>query len=448
VLGSNGGNGLSPLAAEAKEEHHMRPRRIAGVFLMLATVVALAACGGGGGEKAATTGGGGGKTLSPSDAKNPSGNITWCIGKDTTGAFSQMVKLYNDQNNGSKAKLIELPTAADQQRTQQIQRLRAKSPECDVLGIDTIWTAEYSSQGWIYDLTKVIDARKSDFINTTLDTAKYNGKYWGVPFNTNAGFLYYRTDEVPSKPTTWQQVYNEAKTKHIVYQGARYEGLTVNFLELLYSAGGKVLSDDGKTVEIDSPEAKKVLTFMANGIKDGAVPRSTLTYMEQESKEAWFAGKAAFLRNWPYVYVEAKTSPIKGKWAITTLPQWQGGTAAGVIGGYNLAISVYSKHPEAALAFVNFVTQPKQQVTMATKTSLPPVLASTYDDAAVKKALPFASELKKAVEQAKPRPISPVYPQINDAINENVYSALQGNTSPASALKKAKSQIESALKTF
>jgi multiple sugar transport system substrate-binding protein len=76
------------------------------------------------------------------------------------------------------------------------------------------------------------------------------------------------------------------------------------------------------------------------------------------------------------------------------------------------------------------------------------VLASTYDDAAVKKALPFASELKKAVEQAKPRPISPVYPQINDAINENVYSALQGNTSPASALKKAKSQIESALKTF
>ena len=422
-------------------------RRIpVGLLLLLAVV--LAACGGGGGGGGASGGGGGGKTLSPDDAENAKGNISWCIGKDTTGAFSQMVKLFNDQSSGAQVKLIELPTAADEQRTQQIQRLRAKSPECDVLGIDTIWTAEYSSQGWIYDLTKVIDARKSDFIASTIDTAKYNGKYWAVPFNTNAGFLYYRTDEVSSAPTTWQQVYNEAKTKHLVYQGARYEGLTVNFLELLYSAGGKVLSDDGKTVEIDSPEARQVLTFMVKGIKDGAVPRANLTYMEQESKEAWFAGRAAFLRNWPYVYAEAKTSAIKGKWAITTLPEWQGGTAAGVIGGYNLAISRYSKHPEAALAFVDFVTQPKQQVTMATKTSLPPVLASTYDNAAVKKTLPFAPELRKAVEQAKPRPISPVYPQINDAINKNVYSALQGNTSPASALKKAKSQIESALKTF
>jgi multiple sugar transport system substrate-binding protein len=428
----------------------MRPRRIASVFLAVATVIGLAACGGGGGGGAegTTTSGGSGKTLSASDAQNAKGNITWCIGKDTTGAFSQMVKLYNQQSSDSQAKLIELPTSADQQRTQQVQRLRAKSPECDVLGIDTIWTAEYASQGWIYDVSDVINSRKSDFIASTVDSAKYNGKYWAVPFNTNAGFLYYRTDEVQSKPTTWQQVYNQAKSDHIVYQGARYEGLTVDFLELLYSAGGKVLSDDGKTVEIDSPEAQDVLTFMANGVKDGAAPRSVLTYMEQESKDAWFNGKAAYLRNWPYVYAEAKTSPIKGKWAITTLPKWEGASASGVIGGYNLAISAYSKHPEAALSFVDFVTQPKQQVTMATKTSLPPVLTQTYDNAAVKKALPFAPQLRAAVQQAKPRPISPVYPLISEAIYKNVYSALQGNTSPDSALKKAKSQIESALKTF
>jgi multiple sugar transport system substrate-binding protein len=418
-----------------------------GAVLPLLTVVLLAACGGGGGGGGAG-GGGGGKTLSASDAKNAKGNITWCIGKDTTGAFSQMVKLYNDQSSASQVKLIELPTSADQQRTQQIQRLRAKSPECDVLGIDPIWMAEYVSQGWIYDLTDVINDRKSDFIASTVDSAKYNDKYWALPFNTNAGFLYYRTDEVPSAPTTWQQVYSEAKTKHIVYQGARYEGLTVDFLELLYSAGGKVLSDDGKTVEIDSPEGRDALTLMVNGIKDGAAPRSVLTYMEQESKEAWFNGKAAFLRNWPYVYVEAKTSPIKGKWAITTLPKWEGGTAAGIIGGYNLAVSVYSKHPGAALEFVNFVTKPEPQKIMATKASLPPTLSATYDDPAVKKAMPFASELRTAVAQAQPRPISPVYPQISEAIYKNVYSALQGNASPDAALKKAKSQIEAALKTF
>ena len=94
---------------------------------------------------------GGGKSLSADDAKNPKGNVSWCIGKDTTGAFAAMVKQFNDANPDAKVKLIELPTSADQQRAQQVQRLRAKSSECDVLGIDPIWMAEYVSQGWLYD---------------------------------------------------------------------------------------------------------------------------------------------------------------------------------------------------------------------------------------------------------------------------------------------------------
>jgi multiple sugar transport system substrate-binding protein len=412
------------------------------------SVLALTACGGGGGGGSAS-GGGSDKTLSESDAKNPSGNISWCIGKDTTGAFSAMVKQFNDAHANAKVKLIELPTSADDQRAQQVQRLRAKSSECDVLGIDTIWTAEYASQGWIYDLSKVMDSRKDAFIGSTVASAKYQGKYWAVPFNTNAGFLYYRDDKVSSAPKTWQQVYSDAqKDGGLVYQGARYEGLTVNFLELLYSAGGKAISDDGKKATIDSPEARDVLQFMVNGVKDGAVSKSVSTYQEEESRRAFEAGKAALERQWPYAYALGLQSPIKGEFKITTLPGWKDNPGGGVIGGYNLAINAYSKNPDTALAFADFVTQPAQQVYMASMTSLPPVLSSTYDNAAVKKALPFASELRKAVAQASPRPISPVYPLISEAIYNNVYSALWSGTSVDSALKKAQDQINRALQTF
>src|SRR5947207_4561259 len=263
------------------------------------SVLALTACGGGGGGGSAS-GGGSDKTLSESDANHPSGNISWCIGKDTTGAFSAMVKQFNDQHSNARVKLIELPTSADDQRAQQVQRLRAKSSECDVLGIDTIWTAEYAAHGWIYDLSKEMDARKGAFIGSTVDSAKYQGKYWAIPFNTNAGFLYYRTDKLGSAPKTWQQAYSDAqKDGGLVYQGARYEGLTVNFLELLYSAGGKAISDDGKKATIDSPEARDVLQFMANGVKDGAVPRAVSTYTEEESRRAFEAGKASLERQWP-----------------------------------------------------------------------------------------------------------------------------------------------------
>ena len=427
----------------------MKFRRPVVAFSIVVAALALTACGGGSSSSSSTSGGGGDKTLSASDAKNPKGNISWCIGKDTTGAFASMVKLFNDQNSGAKVKLIELPTSADDQRAQQVQRLRAKSSECDVLGIDTIWTAEYASQGWIYDLSDWMNANKDKFIGSTVDSAKFDDKYWAVPFNTNAGFLYYRTDKVKQAPKTWQQVYQDAKSDgHLVYQGSRYEGLTVNFLELLYSAGGKAISDDGKKATIDSPEAKSVLEFMQQGVKDGAVPKAVSTYTEEESRRAFEAGNAALERQWPYAYSLGLQSPIKGKFKITTLPGWEDNPGGGVIGGYNLAINAYSKNPGTALAFADFVTQPKQQEYMAAKTSLPPTISAAYDAPDVKKALPFAAELRKAVAQASPRPISPVYPQISEAIYNNVYDALQGNTSPDEAASKMNDEIQKALETF
>jgi multiple sugar transport system substrate-binding protein len=428
----------------------MKRLRVASIMLgVLMLALALVASGCGSKKKSSAGGGGGGKTLAPKDAKNAKGTVSWCIGKDTTGAFAQMIKLHNDQGNGVTAKLIELPAAADQQRTQQIQRLRAKSSECDVLGIDPIWMAEYVSHGWVYDLTKVVDKRKDDFIPSTVESAKYNGKYWAIPFNTNAGFLYYRSDQVSQAPSTWEQVYSEAKQDNgLVYQSAQYEGLTVNFLELLYSAGGKVLSDDGKKSAIDSKEAKDALTFMANGYKDGAVPKANLTYMEEESRRAFEAGQATFMRNWPYAYALGLKSPIKGKFKITTLPGFEGHKASGVIGGYNLAVNAYSKHPEAALEFADFITQPEPEKIMASKASLPPTLSETYDDPTVKQAMPFASELRTAIEQAHPRPISPVYTPISEAIYKNVYAALAGRMTPDAAISKMNDQINNALSTF
>jgi multiple sugar transport system substrate-binding protein len=97
---------------------------------------------------------------------------------------------------------------------------------------------------------------------------------------------------------------------------------------------------------------------------------------------------------------------------------------------------------------IDYLTRPEAEIRDAAKYSLAPVLNSVYDDASVKKALPFAAELKQAVAQAKPRPVSPVYPQISQAIYKNVNAALSGQMSPQDALKKADSQINQALKTF
>jgi multiple sugar transport system substrate-binding protein len=422
------------------------------LMAIAAAIASLAVAGCGDDDDDGGGGGGGGAAADAGSVTQAraEGDVTWCIGKDTTGAFSTVVEDFNEANPNANAELLELPTAADEQRRLQIQRLRAESAECDVLGVDVIWTAEYAAQGWLLDVTEALNKRKDEFIPATVETTEYEGKNWAIPFNTNAGFIYWRTDQAGNQPPqSWEDMYQTAQQDNgIVYQGAQYEGLTVNFLELLYSAGGTVVNDDATEATADSQETRDVLEFMQKGIDDGAAPKAVTTYMEEESRRAFEAGNGTFMRNWPYAYALGKESKIADDFAVTTFPEYGGNPGAGVLGGYNLAISAYSENPEGTLAFANFATSPEAQVIQASKASLPAVLNDVYDDPQVKKALPFASELRDAVEQAKPRPVTPVYPQVSEAIYNNVFAILQGDMSPDEAATTMNDEIQQALETF
>jgi multiple sugar transport system substrate-binding protein len=409
--------------------------RLGRVLTLVVALVALVV-GGCGGDDEGTASKNAKKA--PTADKSAKGNVSWCIGKDTSGAYHTAIKNFKKENPNITVKLVELPESADEQRTQLVQRLRAKSSECDVLGMDVIWTAEFAAQGWLQDTGDLIAKNKDSFLPTTLETAKYQGKYWAVPYDTNTGFVYYRTDQVPKAPASWEDLYKQAAAKNgLVYQGASYEGLTVNFCELLYSAGGKVLSDDGKKVEVNSDQGKEVLAFMADGYKNGAVPKAVTTYQEQDALRAFQTGKATYERNWPYAYALNKEAPqIKDKFDIAPFPKYGSGEPASVLGGHNNGISAYSKNPKAAAAFIEFLVGPEVQKQNFLDTSTPPVVASAYDDPAVKKKNAFAPDLKKSVEQGQVRPVTPVYPQVTQAIYKNVHDALQGKQAPDAALKK------------
>jgi multiple sugar transport system substrate-binding protein len=418
----------------------------------------LGACGddddgGGGGSSGGTSTGStsGAKTIDPASMDGAKGEVTYCTGKDTSGAQKESVKQFNAKfkSQGLSAKLLEFPESADEQRNQFVQRQEAKSGECDIFYSDVIWTAEFASQNWLYDMTPYTESRKDEFIPATFDTVNYDGKTWGVPKQSDAAFIYYDTSAVDTPPATWQEVYDlAAKDKGIVYQGAAYEGLTCDFLEIAYAAGGKVLSDDGKKAEFDNPENLKALQFMVDGIKDGAAPKAVTTYMEEQARRSFEAGRATFMRNWPYAYAIGKDNKNAPKFEVMPFPEFEGGGKAGILGGHNIVISAYSKNPGGALALTDYLTSPDSIKRDATDFSLAPVLTSVYDDPDVQKALPFAAELKQAIAQAKSRPVSPVYTQISQAIYKNVNAALSGQTSPEDALKTGQSEMEKALATF
>jgi multiple sugar transport system substrate-binding protein len=385
-------------------------------------------------------------------AEGAKGTVTMCAGKDTSGALTEAIELFNKQHEADGLKVVKRELAADatEVRNQFIQRAQAKSDECDVLQSDIIWTAEFAQQGWIMDLSDYAKPRKDEFIPSTLSSYDYDGKLWGLPQVTGAGLLYRRTDQVEDEPASWQQLYEEgAANDGFAYQGAPYEGLTCNFVELSSAAGGRILSEDGTKAEFDSPENLKALKLMVDGMKSGGAVKASRTYMEEPARIAFESGKATFMRNWSYAYaLGKKATKVKDKLAVSPLPPFEGGGKGGVLGGNGPVVSAFTDVPEASIVWLDFWTSEETLKRNAAKYSLPPTMPQLYDDAGVQETMPYAKQLLTAVENATTRPVSPVYSQISQAVFQNVNKAIAGQSSPEDALERGQEQIEQALASF
>jgi multiple sugar transport system substrate-binding protein len=433
-----------PAPAPAPASRRTSGRTLA-VAAAMAACLLLSGCGGG----AAAPGADQAPAADPAAGAGASGSINICGGKDASGIYKGTAEAFTKANGKVTAKYTEIGATTDEMRTQAVQRLEGKSAECDLFLTDVIWTSEFASQGWILDQTELVEANKDRLIPSTVETAKYEDKYWASPFFTNAGLIYYQKDKV-AKPDTWQQLYAEAAGapgNSFVYQGKQYEGLTVNFLEMLYSAGGEVLDDQGE-VSIDSPETREVLDFMAKGLKDGSADRAVLTYNEDAGRLAYESGNFGYQRNWPHVNRLLNATPLAGTFGVAPLPAWEGAKASGVLGGWNLAISAHSTNQAGAVAFIDFATTPEWQKHVAMDFSQAPVNEAAYSDPDVLAKMPFATELLASVKNAKPRPISPVYPQISQAIYKNVYAVLSGTATTEDAVKTMAEEITAAKASF
>src|SRR6266536_2453522 len=144
------------------------------------------------------------------------------------------------------------------------------------------------------------------------------------------------------------------------------------------------------------------------------------------------------MRNWPYVFsLASKPDPankVLGKFGVEPLPGFTG-PGSSSLGGLNFAISKFSKHQKTALDFLKFVSNRDEQKDAFLKSTNPPVWTDVYDDPALVKQFPFLPVLKQGLLAAKPRPITPNYQEVTNAIQEEAYAAEQGQKSSDQAIK-------------
>jgi len=421
-----------------------------GLGCMLAAIAALS-CAGCFGSDDGGDGADGHAPSSPVDAKlatidlmqSASGTVDYCT--DPSKARLEAVSRFNDRyaRQGLRVHLQGLPTDSAKQHRWFIEHPFS----CDVYDSDVIWIANLAARGRIYNMKPYLDyaiRNGRGFIDSTLDTALFDGDYWGVPHATNAGFLFYDKAVVrsPRDIATWRSVYERARAGGMIYGGSPPESLTVNFLEIAFAAGGRVLSRDGARSVIDSPENLEALRFMMDGVRDRlAFP----TDSDDTTHE--FEGPPALMRDWPVAFDQLVSDGRGGSFGVTALPIFDGAGVAGVLGGVDLVISDRSDTPGGALTFIDYVTRPEQQIRALAQYSEPAVLVNAYKAAEVRRRVPFAAALLRAVRQGRPRPVSPAYAKISAAISSNVGRALRhpDEVSPEDALADADRQIDDAI---
>ncbi|MFF4875516.1 MULTISPECIES: ABC transporter substrate-binding protein [unclassified Micromonospora] len=337
-----------------------------------------------------------------------------------------------------------LPRQADEQRVQMVRRLAAEDTGMDLLGLDVTWTQEFASADWIREWTGQDKAEvEQGTLAGPLDTARYEDKLYAAPKNTNVQLLWYRKDLVPQPPTTWdqmitaaQQLKDQDKPYQVLTMGAQYEGLVVLYNTLAESAGGNILNDDGTQAVMDAGTVRaleQLQRFATSGVTSPSFSNAT----EDPVRLEFESGAGAFQVNWPFVYPALQeANPELAKqvgWA--RMPGIDENTPSKVtIGGVNMAVSSYSKHPELSFEAARCIRNAEHQKFSAINDGVPPTIEAVYDEPEMVEAYPMKDTILEELKEPATRPLTPAYQSIS-----TVMSAI---LSPPSAIRPQKTADE------
>lgn len=389
---------------------------------------------------------------------------TITISCGSVGIDFELCKKQTDEwakKTGNTVKLFTAPNSTTDILALFRQMFAAKSSDLDVVMVDVVWPGVIKDH--LLDLTKYSKGAEKTHFPRIIANNTSNGQLLAMPFFTDAGLLYYRKDLIEKyglkAPETWEDMAASAKKiqdgerkagsadfQGYVFQGKAYEGLTCNATEWIFSYGGGTIVDDSGKVTINNPNAVAALKQAKSWI--GTItPTGVLNYAEEDARGVFQNGKAAFMRNWPYAWSlsQGSDSPVKGKVGVIPLPSGgASGKHAATLGGWQLAVSKYSKNPDVAADLVMFLTSPESQKEGAIKASHNPTIMSLYKDKDVLAANPFFGDLYEVFTNAVARPSTATgakYTEVSSSFWNATSDVLSGKAEPADALKKLEGRL-------
>jgi trehalose/maltose transport system substrate-binding protein len=345
---------------------------------------------------------------------------------------------------GIEIEVIPRPESATETFATYQRAFDAQSGDIDVMMVDVIWPGAFAPH--LLDLGPAFEGAMDQWYESIVENNTIDGKFVGAPWFGDFGILYYRTDLLEKygfdgPPTTWDELEEQATAivegesasnpnfTGFVFQGNAYEGLTCNALEWIASVGGGMIVEDGE-VTVDNDEAKAILDKIGGWV-GGIAPTGVTGYQEEDARNAFQGGNAAFMRNWPYAYSlgQADDSAVVGVFDVTGLPAGEGMDPVGTLGGWQLAVSNYSEAPEAATEFVKYMVSPEVVKWRAIVASFVPLIAEVAEDPEVIEAQPYLENLADVTRVTRPsQSTGENYNQVSTEFFQGVNEILTGGS--------------------
>ncbi|MEO5793809.1 MAG: ABC transporter substrate-binding protein [Rhodoferax sp.] len=365
---------------------------------------------------------------------------------------------------GNTLEMLTLPQSSSDILGLFRQMFAAKSDKLDVVQIDVVWPGILKDQ--LLDLKPYTNGIEKNHFPAMVANNTVNGKLLAMPWLTDAGVMFYRKDLLAKygekPPTTWAELTATAKRvmdgerkagnaamQGFVFQARAYEGLTCTGLEWVASYGGGTIIDANGKTTINNPQAAKALDMAAGWIGTIA-PTGVLNYAEEEARGVFQNGNAVFMRNWPYAWalVNGADSGIKGKVGVMVgMPKGDGpqSTGAAALGGWQMAVSKYTKHPKEAADLVLYMTSQAVQKERSISLASNPTIPALYQDKDILAANPFYGDLFETLKVAIPRPATVTgvkYNEVSAAFWNATHEVLSGKATGADSVKKLEAKID------
>jgi multiple sugar transport system substrate-binding protein len=375
-------------------------------------------------------------------------------GQQRPDVMRKILDVYQAKNPGVKVD-IEVGGATSEQQQQYLNTtMAAKDTSLDVMLIDVIRPAQYAAAQWTEPFDSYLGAEKDAVMAKYLPAYReaniVGGKVIALPYFADVQLLYYRKDLLEKHgvqpPKTWadlqasaekiQKAEGNAQLSGFQTAGAPIEGTVCTFLVPMWGAGGELTDKAGK-LQLTSDAAKKPFELWDNLKKSGVTPPNLAEIPTDRIRQNFQAGNLVYGMSWGYVWNRSQNdadSTVKGKTGVVPLPGFTADKAATCIGGWQLAVSAYSKNKAEAVKLARWLSSPEVSKMQAIEASHLPVFAEVYNDADVLKANPWFKDALPVVQSARARPVSPRYTEVSEVIRTNMNAFLAGTKDSTAAL--------------